>query len=100
MTASAGKGVFIIVENLPVPLDARVWQEATTLKKSGYNVSVICPTGEGYDEYFIVIDGIAIYRYDLPHEGSGPLGYIAEYGAALISWFGWLLKHTKREVSM
>lgn len=45
--ASAGNGrrVLIIVENLPVPFDRRVWQEATTLVAAGYAVSVICPKG-------------------------------------------------------
>lgn len=41
--------VLIIVENLPVPFDTRVWQEATTLVENGYGVSVICPKGKGYD---------------------------------------------------
>ncbi|MDH5557695.1 MAG: hypothetical protein OEZ03_10105, partial [Alphaproteobacteria bacterium] len=47
---SAGnKGILIIVENLPVPFDRRVWQEATALRAAGYPVSVICPTGKGHD---------------------------------------------------
>ena len=41
------KCVLIIVENLPVPYDRRVWQEATTLRKNGYRVSVICPKSKG-----------------------------------------------------
>ena len=50
MTASTGKKparkVLIIVENLPVPFDRRVWSEATTLQQAGYGVSVICPKGK------------------------------------------------------
>lgn len=42
--------VLIIVENLPVPFDTRVWQEATTLAANGYTVSVICPKGKGYTQ--------------------------------------------------
>ena len=40
--ASAGspRRVLIIVENLPVPFDRRVWQEATTLQQAGYLVSI------------------------------------------------------------
>ena len=51
MMASAGKPrkVLIIVENLPVPFDRRVWQEATTLKDAGYEISVICPKGKGFE---------------------------------------------------
>ena len=44
--------VLIIVENLPVPFDTRVWQEATTLAANGYTVSVICPKGKGYTEEY------------------------------------------------
>jgi glycosyltransferase involved in cell wall biosynthesis len=73
----------MIVENLPVPFDRRVWQEARTLAGAGYGVSVICPTGRGYDKRFEVLDGIAIYRHPLPLEASGAFGYVLEYGAAL-----------------
>ena len=39
--------ILIVVENLPVPFDRRVWAEATTLAAAGYTVSVICPKGKG-----------------------------------------------------
>jgi len=60
-----------------------VWQEATTLRDAGYAVSIICPTGRGCEAKFEAIDGIHIWRYDLPTEGAGALGYLVEYGAAL-----------------
>jgi glycosyltransferase involved in cell wall biosynthesis len=75
--------VLIIVENLPVPFDRRVWSEATTLVQHGYEVSVICPKGPGAAAPFEIIDGIHIYRHWLPAEGRGLLGYLAEYGVAL-----------------
>ena len=75
--------VLILVENLPSPFDRRVWQEATTLRDAGYAVSIICPTGRGCEAKFEAIDGIHIWRYDLPTEGAGALGYLVEYGAAL-----------------
>ncbi|MDH3726292.1 MAG: glycosyltransferase family 4 protein [Myxococcales bacterium] len=78
-----GRRVLIIVENLPSPFDRRVWQEATTLSQAGYQVSIICPTGKGYEKKYEEVDGINIYRHDLPTEGKGPLGYAAEYSAAL-----------------
>lgn len=83
MTASTGKRVLIIVENLPVPFDRRVWSEATTLVKAGYAVSVICPKGKGATASHEVIDGVHIYRHPLPLEAEGALGYALEYGAAL-----------------
>jgi glycosyltransferase involved in cell wall biosynthesis len=83
MTASIGRRVLIIVENLPVPFDRRVWSEATTLVKAGYAVSVICPKGKGATSSYDVIDGVHIYRHPLPLEAEGALGYALEYGAAL-----------------
>jgi glycosyltransferase involved in cell wall biosynthesis len=85
MTAFAGKvkKVLIIVENLPVPFDRRVWQEATTLQKAGYQVSVICPVGRNYEKRYEEIDGIAIYRHPLQIEGSNALTYLVEYSLAL-----------------
>jgi len=79
----AGRKVLIIVENLPVPFDRRVWQEAQTLVQAGCLVSIICPKGRGYERAREEIDGVSIYRHSLPTEGRGPLGYLLEYGAAL-----------------
>lgn len=75
--------ILIIVENLPVPFDTRVWQEATTLAANGYTVSVICPKGKGYDKEYELLDGVHIYRHDLPTEGNGAIGYAREYFHAL-----------------
>jgi len=89
MTESAGKRrkVLIIVENLPVPFDRRVWQEATTLERAGYGVSVICPTGKGHETRRETLHGINIYRYRLPLEAKGFAGYLIEYGWALTIQF-------------
>jgi len=79
----AGKKVLIIVENLPSPFDRRVWQEATALRDNGAVVSIICPTGKGYEKRFEILDDIAIYRHPLPKEADGAMGYLLEYTAAL-----------------
>jgi glycosyltransferase involved in cell wall biosynthesis len=79
----AGRRVLIIVENLPVPLDRRVWTEALSLRKAGFQVAVICPATARHPEAYEYRDGIYIYRHPLPLEASGPLGFIAEYAAAL-----------------
>jgi glycosyltransferase involved in cell wall biosynthesis len=76
--------VLILVENLPSPFDRRVWQEAGALRDAGYAVSIICPTGKGYEKKYEVIDDIHIWRYDLPREGEGAAGYLAEYSVALL----------------
>jgi glycosyltransferase involved in cell wall biosynthesis len=84
--------ILIIVENLPVPFDSRVWKEATSLRADGYDVTVLCPRGAGYTQGYEVMDGIHIYRHPIPKEGNGPLGYLYEYGCALVwellyTWF-------------
>jgi glycosyltransferase involved in cell wall biosynthesis len=84
---SHAKRVLFLVENLPSPFDRRVWQEATTLRGAGYEVSIICPTGKGCEKKLEAIDGIDIWRYDLPTEGEGALGYLIEYCAALAFTF-------------
>jgi glycosyltransferase involved in cell wall biosynthesis len=85
------KHILIIVENLPVPFDRRVWQEANTLKENGASVSIICPRMKDYTSSYEVINGIEIYRHSLPHEARGALGYLFEYSTALfwefvLSW--------------
>ena len=80
---SRPKRVLILVENLPSPFDRRVWQEACTLRDAGYVVSIICPTGMGCERKFEAIDGIHIYRYNLPIEAASGAGYALEYALAL-----------------
>lgn len=80
--------ILIVVENLPVPLDRRVWLEATTLVQAGYEVSVICPAGKGWTVAYEVIDGVHIYRHTAPPEAhSGAAAYASEYSHAIWHWF-------------
>ena len=82
----------MLVENLPSPFDRRVWQEALALRDAGHAVSIICPTGRGYERRYEVIEGVHIWRYSLPTEGAGALGYAAEYSVALVKAFYLSLK--------
>jgi glycosyltransferase involved in cell wall biosynthesis len=78
--ASVGKRrVLIIVQNLPVPFDRRVWLEATTLTRAGYAVSVICPKAKGFNKSFERLEGVDIHRYSLPIEAKGAFGFVAEF---------------------
>jgi glycosyltransferase involved in cell wall biosynthesis len=79
----AGRKVLIIVENLPLPFDRRVWQESRALTAAGALVSIICPTGKGFEARYEELEGVHIYRHPLPEEGAGPIGYLKEYSAAL-----------------
>jgi len=81
--ARNGRRVLIIVQNLPVPFDRRVWQEANELINNGYQVSIICPVGRGYEVHREVLNGISIYRHPLPYEAKGAFGYLLEYGSSL-----------------
>jgi len=71
--------VLIIVENLPVPFDRRVWLEATTLARNGYAVSVICPKAKGLTASYERLEDIDIYRYPVPIDAGGALGFIVEF---------------------
>ncbi len=75
--------VLIIVENLPVPFDRRVWQQAQSLRDAGYQVSIICPVGGSHRARHEVLNGIEIFRHPFPLEADGPLGYLLEYTNAL-----------------
>ena len=46
--------VLIIVQNLPVPFDRRVWLECQALVSAGYRVAVVCPKGRGDPSYEVV----------------------------------------------
>jgi glycosyltransferase involved in cell wall biosynthesis len=79
----AGKAL-ILVENLSVPFDRRVWQECAALRDAGWDVSVICPQGTERDtEPYVELDGVKIHRYPLRAATGGPLGYLKEYSSAL-----------------
>ena len=78
-----GRRVLIIVENLSVPFDRRVWQEAQSLRAAGYEVSVICPVGRTHKVRSEQLEGISIFRHPSPIEARGPLGYMLEYANAI-----------------
>lgn len=80
----------IVVENLSVPFDRRVWQECRALTEAGYEVTVICPQGASQDrEPYALIDRVAIHRYPLTAATGGLAGYLREYPAAI--WRSWRL---------
>ncbi|MEO5925020.1 MAG: glycosyltransferase family 4 protein [Bryobacteraceae bacterium] len=78
------KSILIIVENESVPFDTRVWKEAQSLQRSGYEVSVLCPCRKGDKRGLEVLQGVYIYRHPTPLEANGALGYVVEYGSALV----------------
>jgi glycosyltransferase involved in cell wall biosynthesis len=92
--SSGNTPVLIIVENLPVPLDRRVWQESCALRDAGYEVIVICPKMRGYTKGEETIDGIRVYRHWITQEARGFIGFLGEYASALLgetvlAWKAW-----------
>lgn len=85
--------VLMLVENLPVPADPRVWHEALTLRDHHYQVSVICPKGASHhQEAYIRLENIDIYRYKLPNTQQRYFSYLIEYTIALFMTFYLSLK--------
>lgn len=89
------KKVLIIVENIPVPFDRRVWKESISLQANGYEVTVLCPRGKGYMKGHEILDGIHVYRHPMPKEANSPFSYVFEYACALFweflySWWIYL----------
>jgi glycosyltransferase involved in cell wall biosynthesis len=76
--SDSAKRVLIIVQNLPVPFDRRVWLECRALTAAGYDVSVVCPKGKS-DPAYEVIDGVRIYKYRPYAPGGSKASFIAEY---------------------
>jgi glycosyltransferase involved in cell wall biosynthesis len=86
--------ILILVENLPVPLDRRVWQEACALRDAGYEVIEICPQMRGFTAPEEKLEGIQIYRHWISEEAGGFLGFFREYASALwgetrLAWKAW-----------
>ncbi len=86
--ASPGR-VLHLSENLTLPFDRRVWMELLALREQGFEVSAICPIGEGYDRRHEVLDGIHIWRYPAPPPTRGTLSYAWEFFYCFV-WTAWL----------
>jgi glycosyltransferase involved in cell wall biosynthesis len=86
--------VLIIVQNLPVPFDRRVWLECQALVAAGYRVSVVCPKGAG-DPAYQVIDNVQVYKYRPYAPGGSKVGFITEYVYSFLAT-AWLTLKARR----
>ena len=75
----------ILVQNLPVPFDRRVWQEAIALTEAGYEVHVVCPRTPEYPLRRELLNGIHIYRYSPGPEARRAVAYLLEYSVAIFA---------------
>lgn len=90
-----GPRVLIIVQNLPVPFDRRVWLECETLRQAGYDVTVVCPTGEG-TRAEQVVDGVRIVAYPAYAPGGSALGFATEYAYSFLATARLALRERRR----
>lgn len=90
----------IIIENMTVPPDRRVWQQARALKEEGWRVSIISPQVGSYRAPFEVIDGIDIYRHPMVLEARSITGYALEYAGALLCESYRLLQLDVRDIDV
>ena len=79
----ARRRALILVEDLPVPFDRRVWTEAKTLRDAGWDVTVISPKGDGARRWHERIEGIQVFRYPLPTTAAGLANHLLEYAVAI-----------------
>src|SRR5262249_32954039 len=86
--------VLIIVQNLSVPFDRRVWLECQALASAGYQGAVVCPKDNG-DPAYQVLDGVELYKYRGYAPGGSKLTYIAEYAYSLAAT-AWLTFKARR----
>ncbi len=87
--------VLIIVQNLPVPFDRRVWLECQTLTEAGYQVAVVCPKGPG-DPKFATLDGVELYKYRPYAPGGSKASFVLEYLYSFLSTL-WLTAKAARK---
>ena len=83
--------VLIIVQNLPVPFDRRVWLECQALISAGYRVAVVCPKGPG-DPSYEVVDAVELYKYPPYAPGGNKLSFCAEYAYSFMATAWTMLK--------
>jgi glycosyltransferase involved in cell wall biosynthesis len=86
--------VLIIVQNLPVPFDRRVWLECQALVSAGYQVAVVCPKGKG-DPAYAVVDTVELYKYRPYAPGGSKLSFVTEYLYSFLAT-AWLVRKARR----
>ena len=88
------KRILIIVQNLPVPFDRRVWLECQALLSEGYKVSVVCPKGKN-DPSYEVVNGVRLYKYRPYAPGGSKVSFITEYVYSFLAT-AWLTLKARR----
>jgi glycosyltransferase involved in cell wall biosynthesis len=74
--------VLILLENIPVRGDHRVWPECLALRDAGYEIAVICPSEPSENGVVERHEGIEIHGFPHRPAQSGTGAYLREYGSA------------------
>jgi len=90
-----GKHVCIVVQNLPVPFDRRVWSECRALRAAGYEVSVVCPKGKG-DPSYAELEGVHLYKYRAFPPITRQVMFVAEYAYSILATLVHLVRAWRR----
>jgi len=83
------------VQNLPVPFDRRVWLECQALRDAGYEVSVVCPKGQG-DPAYQELDGVHLYKYPAFPPITRQAMFLVEYAYSILATLGQLVRAWRR----
>jgi asparagine synthase (glutamine-hydrolysing) len=90
-----GKHICIVVQNLPVPFDRRVWLQCRALREAGYEVSVVCPKGKS-DRSYAELDGVHLYKYDAFPPITRQAMFLAEYAYSILATFVHVVRAWRR----
>jgi glycosyltransferase involved in cell wall biosynthesis len=90
-----GRHVCIVVQNLPVPFDRRVWRECQALRAAGYEVSVVCPKGKGDPDYQ-ELDGVHLFKYPAFPPITRQAMFLLEYAYSILMTLAHLIRAWKR----
>lgn len=96
MSGRRGRHVCIVVQNLPVPFDRRVWNECRALRAAGYEVSAVCPKGTGEPAYQ-ELEGVHLYRYRAFPPITHQAMFLAEYAWSVLATFALLIRAWRRQ---
>ncbi|MGO9857377.1 MAG: glycosyltransferase family 4 protein [Acidimicrobiales bacterium] len=76
--------VLILVQNLSVPFDRRVWLECQSLVNAGFRVAVVCPKAPG-DPTFSTLNGVDLFKYRPYAPGNSSMSYVLEYAYSFLA---------------
>jgi glycosyltransferase involved in cell wall biosynthesis len=84
LTAPKAPHVLVLLENQPYPYDARVRAEVKAMRTAGYRVTVVGPTGAGFEALEEQLDGVRVLRFRAPPSGRGIYNYAVEFGVSFV----------------